>query len=208
MPFEPPNVEFGAPSSPLDAYRPADGRFITEPKPGANLPPPPPPYVPPIAPKTAAEASARLDVLARDKEWGKLFFGGDVNAHREFNELMAVKDTANPMAALLDGSAGSAEGQIPFMETTHDGALPMRAQVAIVADMRELGLSDGAIAQAFTGQQAQAADYHAVRLLQAQRMADKEWTARYLDGDPTAAREMLLMNIVLTNGIEGGGSRF
>ena len=48
------------------------------------------------------------------------------------------------------------------------------------------------------------AEYAAAKVLHAQRMSDREWSARFLAGDKSAAREMKLLEIIITNGPEGG----
>jgi hypothetical protein len=46
----------------------------------------------------AQEAKSRLDLLGRDREWGKRFRRGDANAVQEFRDLSAVIASAPPPA--------------------------------------------------------------------------------------------------------------
>jgi hypothetical protein len=45
------------------------------------------------------------------------------------------------------------------------------------------------------------AEYRATEIWKADRMADSEWTKKYMAGDREAKRQMSLANIILTGGI-------
>ena len=74
--------------------------------------------------------------------------------------------------------------------------------------MRSLGISDGAIRQAFEGKPVSRAEFAAVKVWKDTAIADPKWTAAWLGGDLKAQREMTLGLIVLTNGHTEAGARF
>jgi hypothetical protein len=186
------------PPHPLDKYGPADGKFIMEPKPDPGQPPPKPPVL--DKPATVSAADAQIAFMINDKAFADRLLGGDRAATAEFNAAHEVKENeAGKIDQLLDGNA-----EFPLFQMGVPGQLPIQAQVAEVDAMRTLGLSDGAIRQAFEGTPVPKAEYEMVRMLKERLLSDKDFIEKFLSGNMEAARQMKLVQIVLTNGYVGG----
>lgn len=149
---------------------------------------------PPIAPSTAADARRRLDALTTDAAWGKRFLAGNMAARSEFADLSARVASGDH---IVDALAGTAPPQQEF-ETTVDGALPRRVVAEVVADMRENGISDGAIEQALRGTKVTRVEFEATRQLQRIKHSDPIWTKNLLSGGVQEKREHMLMSIILS----------
>jgi hypothetical protein len=186
------------PPHPLDKYGPADGKFIMEPKPDPGPAPPKPPVL--DKPATVSAADAQIAFMIHDKKFGERLLGGDRAALAEFNAAHEVKENeAGKIDQLLDGNA-----EFPLFQMGVPGQLPIQAQVAEVDAMRTLGLSDGAIRQAFEGAPVPKAEFEMVRMLKERLLSDKEFIEKFLSGNMEAARQFKLINIVMTNGYVGG----
>jgi hypothetical protein len=156
------------------------------------------PVVPPAPsppPATPAEASARLSTLTADKDWAGKLLAGHGETTKEFHQLSELVAKGDNVDAAMAGVVPSlASGVIP------DSGLLLMANVA--ADLRERGVSDGAIRELLSGQKAPPEAIAAVRAWKAEHMGDAEWTAKYLKGDALAVKQMTLAQIVLTNAEE------
>jgi hypothetical protein len=196
MPFEPSTS--GAVPHYLDQFGPGlGGRFISEPGPPDLGPPPPKPPALPV-PTTVSEADAQIARMIIDRKFGDRLLNGDPVALREFHAAHEAKENeSGQVDQLLDGKS-------PVLQTG-EGQLPIQAQLDVIESFRILGLSDGAIREAFEGTPVSKAELETVRLFRERRLADKEFTKRYLSGDLEARREMTLANIVLTNGAVDAG---
>jgi hypothetical protein len=76
---------------------------------------------PPVVPVDAQDARARLDALSRNPSWAQRLFSGNVEARREFNELVAKAAGGDDVG---DAIAGIVEPAAPLFETTANGELP------------------------------------------------------------------------------------
>jgi hypothetical protein len=102
--------------------------------------------VPSAEPRTAAEASARLEHLNKSPEWRAKYFGGDTATVAEFNRLNEMVSSADPVELALAGVA-----PVDGIDE-NSGAVPSgRDVVAGVAHMREQGFNDSEIKEILTG---------------------------------------------------------
>ncbi|MGH7489406.1 MAG: hypothetical protein ACREMY_27970 [bacterium] len=155
---------------------------------------------PPIAPATAADARARLDVLAKNKGWADRLFANDIEARREFAELSTLAAGADDVADTLAGTIP----EQPIFETTVNGALPSRTVAEVVASMREAGLADASIEQALRGGKVTSAEVAAAKAFQNMRHGDAAWVNKFLAGDYSARREHMLLSVILSSEIKDG----
>jgi hypothetical protein len=144
-------------------------------------------------PQTANDARRRLEVLGRDAGWSTRFFNGDQEARREFNDLVQRAADGDPVA---DAMAPAPQRDF-IIETTVDGALPQYMIRDAVADLRLHGISEGAIAEALSGEKVDAATHAAAKAFRAMRMSDPEWTEALARHDYRAVQELRLMSIIL-----------
>jgi hypothetical protein len=156
------------------------------------------PSAPPsVTPNVAATARAKLDGLTSNAEWAGKYLAGDVAARHEFADLTAAIAAGDDVSAAINGTATAP----PAMETVFDGQLPSRATADVVNLLRENGLSDGAIGEAFNGAKISREVAEQARQLQRMRHGDRDWVAQLLSGDHAARREQLLLSIVLSGEI-------
>jgi hypothetical protein len=157
---------------------------------------------PPTVP-TPSEATVLLDARLTNPEFAAKLLAGSGPEVQEFHRLMALKSSDAPVAEnggdRLDRIIAGTEPAPPF-ETVVNGELTTRNQIATAQVLRDLGLSNGVIRQAFEGKPVSADEYNAVKNLRTARMSDKVWTAKLLAGDFEAKRELALMNIVMVAG--------
>ena len=66
--------------------------------------------------------------------------------------------------------------------------------------MKGFGLNEATVKQALTSAPVSRAEYDAVKLLRTDMMADKDFAAAVLAGNPEAVRELTLMNTIVANG--------
>jgi hypothetical protein len=146
---------------------------------------------PPLAPETPADARRRLDILIGDKDFGRRLLSGNVEAKQEFDRLQKL--------------AASADIPLPseqLFHTTVDGQLPPRDVAAFAAGARELGFGDKAIGEILAGKTFSAEEVFIAQNWKARAMRDPEFTKAWLEGNPDAARKMLVANAIITAGIE------
>jgi hypothetical protein len=146
----------------------------------------------PAPPVNAAEASARLDVLAADKAWGKRLAAGDAVATKEFNSLTTmVADDGDKVAVAMSG-------QLP------PGANGEIRELAGTASMlREVGIKDEIIKDVLAGTHTVTkAEYDATVRWKADHMSDPVWVKSYLGGSAEARRQAVLADIILSSNIK------
>jgi hypothetical protein len=154
------------------------------------------------------EAAARLEMMKmappatglaarlENDEWRQALLAGNGPHVKEFNDLLQKKAEADDRLDKI--VAGTAE--VPFMETVTGGQITTRNAIQAAEDLRGFGLNDESIKQAIAGTPVSRAEYDAVKILRGDLMADKEWSAKLLAGDPAATREFTLMNTIVANG--------
>jgi hypothetical protein len=150
------------------------------------------PGAPPAPPANAAEASTRLGTLTADKEWTEKLLAGDAAAAREFHDLSTMVATGDKVDAAIAG----------IRPDIQDGIIPDSSAVLmtnVAATLRANGISDDAIRQVLTGQKVSKQERGLVETWKGQRMRDPEWVKAYLSGDPQAAKDMTLANIVMSS---------
>ncbi len=86
-------------------------------------------------------------------------------------------------------------------------ALPIAQEAAGIAELERLGLPIGGdpigeqmMQHIYEGRQISALEYHLAEVKLDQLQRDKAWVARYMDGDPAAARELLMLHTMMLNG--------
>jgi hypothetical protein len=146
---------------------------------------------PVVAPKSPAEARARLDGLTKDREWSARFLKGDPKAREDFKALTAKASEENDPTNPVDA---------PF-QTTANGELPPRAVAQWVSGMRELGVPDGAITEVLEGKTFTPLQVATAEHWKARQMRDPSFCAAYLAGDVQAMREMLVANAIISSAV-------
>lgn len=154
----------------------------------AALNPPPPP----APPANASDARRRLDALSRDPTWSQKFMSGNAEARREFAELTKRVAEGDPVA-----DAMNTPEPVFRIDTTVGGEMPQRAIRDFIADARQAGISEGAIAQALRGEKVSPQEYEATKRFKQMRMSDPEWAKKLAAGDYQATQELRLMGIIL-----------
>jgi hypothetical protein len=155
---------------------------------------------PSATPTTPAEANARLASLSTNKEWRDKYFGGNVEARREFSTLTEMAAAADDRIDSV--MAGNTEA--PLMElTTDEHPLTTRDLASAVEGLRESGLTDEIIRELFSGRKVSAEEQRLVEQFKVKRTSDAAWRQRLLSGDHEANRELTLMSMILSSEVEG-----
>jgi hypothetical protein len=114
---------------------------------------------------------------------------GDPKERAHFEEALKAKAEADPVEVGMSGDLP----EVPSSELR---------QMAVGAGwLRDIGVSEGAIKEMLSGRQAPHEEYEAVKRWKADALRNSEWTKRLLSGDQEAQRQLVLANIVLTNGV-------
>lgn len=74
------------------------------------------------------------------------------------------------------------------------------------AMLREIGVTPEVIRQTLEGHEVTQAEYDATKAWQARAMRDQFFVKAYLDGDPDAAKQMMLASIILSSPIKSGAA--
>jgi hypothetical protein len=150
----------------------------------------------------AASAKAALDRFTADPGIAERLLRGDAAVSRQFAELSRAAADSDGHDVLADALTGAHTRSGQLIETTFGKQLTSRGTMAAIDGLREVGISDGAIAEAFsglsveTGRPYDAATVARARALRAVRMGDREWTSRLMAGGLAEKRELMLMNII------------
>ncbi|MGC1324251.1 MAG: hypothetical protein WA850_00760 [Xanthobacteraceae bacterium] len=142
-----------------------------------------------------ADAAAKLDSLIANPEFRTKLLASGAAETRQFHELMAAKSGSDKLDQVIAGTA-----EVPLVDLVTDGQLSTYNQMIAAADLRGIGVSDTAIRQVFEKKPVSRAEWDAVKGIKADRLADKEWRAKYMANDRVAVRDMALMNIVIVGG--------
>jgi hypothetical protein len=151
----------------------------------------------PVAAPASADSNAsraRLAQLSADPKWRDAFFRGDVEARRTFSELTASIASGSVVSDVLAGAdASGAEYTL-----VASNQLSPRATGLEIAHLRELGLNDATIKQAFDGGTITPAEREAAKVSKQLRLDDADWSARYLRGCWAEKREMAHLNLIIS----------
>jgi hypothetical protein len=142
---------------------------------------------------SAVAARATLEGLSANPEWRDKYFGGDVEARRQFEELTERIANCNPTAETL---AGVRPGEF---EVTVGNELNSRKRADAVAGLRSLGFDDATVVQAIDGAEVGPHELAMAKQMKAMRLSDAAWIDRYMKGDLSARREMSLLNTILSS---------
>jgi hypothetical protein len=153
----------------------------------ANAPPPPPPGTP-------EAAASRLAELQGDLAWRSRLLQGAPRETEEFHSLNARIAEGDPVDAAL--AMGGDPAHV-LSNTSVDGVPSPHMTAMEIPALREIGLSDGIIAELLRGHTCSPAEIAAVRRLKAARHSDPEWVRAFLKGSSEHRREHTLMSIVL-----------
>jgi len=148
------------------------------------------PGAPPAPPSTPAEAATQLAQLKADPNFVKPFLAGGPSQLKQFKDLHELIDCGDNYDLAIAGQL--APGEVQSSDHLQNiGAASMLTGVRpeIVRDV---------LAGTHT---VTAEEYAKVKQFKADRMTDKDWSARLLAGDSEAKREFHLMNIILSGDI-------
>jgi hypothetical protein len=153
----------------------------------ANAPPPP-------QQGTPAAVATRLAELQADPAWRSRLLQGGLPETQEFHALNALIAEGDSIDAAL--AMGGDPAHV-LSNTSIDGIPSPHMTAQEIPALRELGLSDGVIAELLRGHTASPQEVAAVRRLKAARFSDQDWVRAFLKGSAEHKREHTLMCIVL-----------
>jgi hypothetical protein len=153
---------------------------------------------------TAVDPQTQLDNFTSDPRIAEKLLAGDADVNRRFHELTAAVGNSDGTDRLAEMIVGHPVSR-PEMEGVAEGELPTYAKLAAIDLLRGLGLSDGAVAEAFSGNDARSgrpfdtATVAQCRALKARLEGDPEWVKRLLSGGFEERRQLTLMSVILAN---------
>ncbi len=153
---------------------------------------------PKVEPSDPAEAAARLELLASDKDFGIRLLAGDHTARAEFGRLTELAASVSPVDLAMIGVVP--EGYVSFSNSDSEASLREMAPAA--ADLLLAGVSPEAVRQVLEDREVTASEHHAVKQLRDQKFGDATWRAALMAGDWNARRDLTLINIVLSSQIK------
>src|SRR5258706_2672901 len=149
------------------------------------------------SPAVSDTAQAQLDRFTSDPTTAKALLAGDPSTNRRFRELTEAVANGNGqdrVADLLLGHSASEQPQVEIVSGRLE--LTSREKMRAIAQLRESGQNDLAIAEIFTGLDSRtgkpfgAADVALARAYQTKLEGDPEWRARPLAGRYQERRPM------------------
>ena len=139
--------------------------------------------------QTPAEATAKLDQLKADPAWRDGFLSGGAPQGREYAELSELAAQGDKVAAAMAGI----EFPGPFQDSDH-------LQMMNTAELlRSMGFPPTAIRETLSGKEATQADVDLANAWKAQNLKSKEFVTRLMSGEPDAARQLMVANIILNS---------
>lgn len=151
-----------------------------------------------IAAMTPADAASQLERRVTDSDFRSRWLSGSGPHVQEANALIARKLSGGDRLDQI--IAGTAEVS-PF-EATTGGELSTYNQMQAAGWLKDLGISDTAIREAFEGKPVPREQYDWVMNLKADLESNPEFLKRYFKGEREAVRKMMLCNIVKTCGFQ------
>lgn len=155
-----------------------------------------------------AGRSARelLDAWASDAGVAAKLFAGDVATLAEFRRLTANVAEGEDRDVLTEMLLSRDPAAPPMIEMVAPGEMPVGETLSHINALRDAGVGDAAIAEAFlgvdsrTGKPWQPGMVAQARAQRAMRMADPEWTDRLMAGGLVERRELTDLNIIIAGG--------
>jgi hypothetical protein len=142
---------------------------------------------PPAPPPNTQEAQAQLNALISDTARGALLLNGDAATTKQFNSLMAmVSEGGDHVDRAMSG--------VPDSE--------LKALAGTADMLAALGIRPEVVRQTLENHEVTQAEYDATKAWQARSMKDQVWVKKYLEGDPDAARQVMLCSIILSSPIK------
>jgi hypothetical protein len=142
-------------------------------------------------------AQAALDHFTSDPTIAAKLFAGDIDTMRRFTELTtaaANSDGRDRLAEMIvDGDATIP----PHVETVANGELTASKKLDAIDWLREAGLGDGAVMEAFTGMVATPTEIARAKALKAQLTSDPEWVKALFAGGHEQRRQLTLLSVIL-----------
>ena len=149
----------------------------------------------PAPPANAQEARTQLDALISDTARGALLLNGDAATTKQFNSLMAMVSEGGDH---VDRAMSGALPDVPDSDLkTMAGTADMLAALGIRPEVIRDTLEMRAVTQI---------EHDATKAWQARSMKDQVWVKAWLEGDPDAARQMMLASIILSSPIKSEAS--
>src|SRR5258708_5603030 len=155
-------------------------------------------------PAVSNHAQAQLDHFTSDPTSAKALLAGDASARRRFHELTAAVANSDGTDQLVEMIAGGAVP--PAIETVMGGELTARDKLHAIAQLRDSGQNDVAIAEIFTGLDSRtgkpfdAATVALARAFQTKLEGDPEWRARLLAGGYEERRQLRMVSAIIASG--------
>jgi hypothetical protein len=143
----------------------------------------------------AQEARTQLDALIADTDRGAKLLAGDPAITKEFKILTAM------VAEGGDNVDRAMSGVLPDVPDSD-----LKTMTGTAAMLAELGIKPEVVRQTLENFSITQAEFDATKAWQARSMKDQFWVKSYLEGNPDAARQMMLCSVILSSPIKSEAS--
>jgi hypothetical protein len=148
----------------------------------------------PAPPSTPAEAATRIDQLKQDPAWRDGFLKGGPAQLREYGELQALVAKGDDVDAAMAG----------VLPDFADADLQQMAGTAGM--LRDMGFPPTAIRETLSSKEATQADVDRAIAWKNENMKSKDFVDRLMRGEPDAARQLMVANIILSSPLKTEGN--
>jgi hypothetical protein len=149
-----------------------------------------------ITAMSPGDASAKLAELQGNESFRGRYLSGAGPEVSTLNALMARRSQGEDrLDQIVSGTA-----EVPMMEFVTEGNLSTYNALQSAAWLREKGIPDPVIKQAFKGEGVDQAEYDAATKLKADLLGDRDFVKNWLSGDREAVRRMTTLQIIITGG--------
>jgi hypothetical protein len=148
----------------------------------------------PAPPSTPAEAATRLDQLKQDPAWRDGFLKGGPAQMREYGDLQALVAKGDDVDAAMSG-------------VLPDFADADLKQMAGTAEMlKSMGFPPTSIRETLSSKEAIQADVDRATAWKNENLNSKDFVDRLMRGEPDAARQLMVANIILSSPLKTEGN--
>lgn len=144
-------------------------------------------------PTTPAEAVTRLEQRSSDRDWAAKLLSGHVDVTREFHALTELASSGDDIDRAISGNISDKNTGV----TT--GELVEMRNVAGM--LRDRDIPPEVIREQLSDKPVSQAEHDLTARWKKEKMADREFTAAFLRGEPDAVRRLTLADMILSREI-------
>jgi hypothetical protein len=146
-------------------------------------------------PTNVVDTAHRLEELKADQAFRTKVLRGDAAATQQLNSLTT---------ALANGSEAdlALAGLMPDGHTDSGLGASLRDQINAAESMRSSGFDEDVIRQVLSDEPVSRTERIAAEIRLRNRLANREWAAKLLEGDPDTVKENRLLSVILSSEVK------